>query len=47
MGAVTGKLRLGVRKKFFTWRVAGLWDRLPRAMVTEPDGVQGHQFSDI
>ena len=29
-----GRVRLGVRERFFTKRVVGYWDRLPRAAVT-------------
>jgi len=30
------KFRSGIRKRFFTERVAGLWNRLPRAVVMSP-----------
>ena len=31
-----GRVRLGVRERFCTQRVVGLWDRLPRTAVTAP-----------
>ena len=31
-----GRVRLGVRERFCTQRMAGHWDRLPRAAVTAP-----------
>ena len=31
-----GRIRLGITKRFFTKRVVGHWNRLPRAAVTAP-----------
>ncbi|KFQ66665.1 hypothetical protein N335_00976, partial [Phaethon lepturus] len=31
-----GKFRLGIRKKFFTMRVAKPWQRFPREVVDAP-----------
>jgi len=36
MKVCQGKFKLDIRKRLFTERVAGCWNRLPRAVVTAP-----------
>lgn len=33
---MTDNSKLHIRKRFFTWSVAGHWNRFPRQMVTAP-----------
>jgi len=35
-GAESERIKLGIRRSFFTKRVFGHWNRLPRAVTTAP-----------